>query len=226
MFHLMLHLKDSEVHIWKAHLDPAEDLFELCARLISDTERARAAAFCFDNDRRRWIMARGILRDLLGRYLKVPPQFVRIESQKNGKPYVIASPGLEFNLSHSAEIAVYAFCLKAVGIDVEKKRLIPEAVELASRYFSSEEQLLVKESDPAERSAAFLRCWSRKEALLKASGSGLSHLLTRFSPSESAPAWTIANVDVGEGYVAAVAMHPAFAYSKVRNWNSISGSPP
>jgi 4'-phosphopantetheinyl transferase len=212
----MFELNHREVHIWKAHLEPTKNVLRQYARLLSDTERERATALRFEENRNRWIIARATLRQLLGHYLQTTPESIALGSHANGKPHIVAASGIEFNLSHSAELAIFAFCQQPVGIDVEKKRLIPDATELSLRYFSDDRQLLVKESNPRERSTAFLRCWTRKEALLKASGSGLSDLAS--SPTEFSQEWTTTELDVGEYYVAAIAMRPSFECLAMRTW--------
>lgn len=176
----------SEVHVWRARLD-----FEVegLAATFLDSERRpmlawlspdesdRAGRFRFPEHRRRFILARAGLRWLLGRYLDIAPEEVRFNYEAKGKP-VLAAPHaakLHFNLSHSEELAVYAFsCDAPVGIDVEYLRALPEAMRLADRFFSAPEARAIASLTPEKQGVAFLRAWTRKEAYLKATGEGIS----------------------------------------------------
>ena len=114
-----------EVHLWKASLDQPESVLEDLAASLSANERCRAGRFCFERDRRRFIAARGVLRDILGRYLRVPAGSVNLVTLQHGKPELAdrTGNGLQFNLSHSHDLAVYAItCRRKVGVDIERVR--------------------------------------------------------------------------------------------------------
>jgi 4'-phosphopantetheinyl transferase len=171
-------------------------------RLLADDERRRAAAFAFDRDRRRFVVARARLRRLLGERLGVAPRAVRISYNPQGKPRL--APGydrdLRFNVAHSAELAVYAFADGAeVGVDVEALREPEDADGIAERAFSAGERR-------ACRAFGFFYCWTRKEAYLKALGLGLQPDLQRLDSSLPLPDWRIQSFVPAAGFVAALAV--------------------
>jgi 4'-phosphopantetheinyl transferase len=115
---------------------------------------------------------------LIGRYLSLPPQQVVFTYSEYDKPALALAPGgsrLQFNVTHSGNLALLAFCLDAaVGIDVEKKRPLPDGEQIARRFFSPHENRVFRSLPTEQRSAAFFNCWTRKEAYIKAIGEGLS----------------------------------------------------
>jgi 4'-phosphopantetheinyl transferase len=187
-------LGTSDVHVWAARLDlPSEALVRLAAMLSQD-ESERAARFRFDTHRDRFIAARGILRSLLGAYLRSPPGELRFEYGPNGKPALAATfveSGVSFNLAHSEELALIAVTrLGPIGVDVEQIRPVTEPDELVARFFSPRETALFQTLPTSQKSAAFFNLWTRKEAWLKATGEGIAHSLNRvevtFLPREPA----------------------------------------
>jgi 4'-phosphopantetheinyl transferase len=172
-------LDGGEVRVWSAHLDrlPAA----LLARSLSADEQERARRFHFERDRRRFAAARGLLRHLLGGYLGLDPARLRLRYGPWGKPSLAEDEGLRFNVSHSGGRALLAFAWRLdVGVDVERIRPVPEAEDLARRYFSPREGADLLRLAEGERQAAFFRCWTRKEAFVKATGDGLSRPLAAF----------------------------------------------
>ena len=157
-------MDDGVVEVWRADLALATD--DLAA-LLSREEAARASRFAREADGRRWARARGILRTLLGDYLGADPRALRIEIGADGKPHV-ADP-VHFNLSHSADVALYAFAAgRSVGIDIEVARARRvDPVVLARRVFGAEEALRIAALGPEDRGAEFLRGWARHEARIK-----------------------------------------------------------
>lgn len=155
--------------------------------LLSPDERERAARFHFRRDAMRWIVARAVLRQILGGCLGVDPRAVVLAYGAHGKPAVAAPIGdrnLQFSLAHSAHLAVYAVSVNCpVGIDVECMRALSEMDRLAERTFSRRECAALQRLPPALRSIGFFNCWTRKEAYIKAVGLGLSYPLDRFSVS-------------------------------------------
>jgi 4'-phosphopantetheinyl transferase len=182
-----LTIHPSEVHIWRAGLElPERALGDLAGTLAAD-EQLRASRFRFGRHRDRYVAGRGILRSLIGRYLTCDPAEIRFEYGVQGKPS-IASPKhgarLDFNLGHSDDLALFAFCLgRKIGIDLERERDIAEMPQLVSRNFSSQESAAWRSLPPGERKAAFFNCWVRKEAFIKAIGEGLSYPLQEFDVS-------------------------------------------
>lgn len=173
----------SEVHVWHAELDrPSTDINQF-AQILATDEQQRAERFRFEKDRRKFVVARGLLRTILASYLSrhsaTLPQQVIFSYSSKGKP-AIASPypsgELCFNVSHSHNMALYAIALnRPVGIDLEYIRPI-EAVELAQRFFLPSEAAIMRSLMGEDQHRAFFRGWTQKEAYLKATGDGLGGL--------------------------------------------------
>lgn len=166
------------VHLWTAHLDGQEEgVCNRWQRLLDEVEAARASRFYFERDRRRFTVARGILRALLARYLDAPPGALAFGYTEQGKPFLTSPQSkLHFNVSHSGGQALFAFAQNhEVGVDIEAgERLGDDWPGIARRYFSEREQSELFELPEPQRRAAFLTGWARKEAYLKATGLGIS----------------------------------------------------
>jgi 4'-phosphopantetheinyl transferase len=222
-----LALTPTDLYVWQVALDQAEDdVAHLHASLSAD-ERARADRFHFDRDRRRYIVARGRLRAIIGRYLDRAPGSLMFEYGPQGKPRLALLSGqlpLHFNVAHSHEIALYAITLAGeVGVDIEyTQRQVRDIDQIAARFFSSNEHAVYCTLPALDRRAAFLRCWTRKEAFIKAIGEGLSHPLDRFDVTLAAdqPAailyidgepvesntWSLFHLEPAADYIGAVAI--------------------
>lgn len=181
---LTLTLPSHEVHIWRAHFDLTAQSVTSFRRVLSAEEVDRAARFHFEKDQRRYIIARGILRYVLGRYLEIPPAEVQIRYNTRGKPEVATSSSLNFNLSHSGNIILYAFGQnRKIGIDIEQIRNNVEFLELAQHSFSPLERAALAQMPPQSIPQAFFNCWTRKEAYIKAIGEGFYFPLDCFDVS-------------------------------------------
>src|SRR5689334_19989736 len=179
-----LTLSNGEVHVWRAPLEQPDALQEMFLRSLAEDERARASRFHFEKHRRRFVVARGYLRTLLARYLDVQPDEVRFAYGHYGKPSVDHAHGLRFNMSHSHEVAVYAFVQEQeIGVDVEYIKTDFATEDIARKFFSKQEADALMSLPKDEQGRAFFRCWTRKEAYIKAIGSGLSHPLNEFDVS-------------------------------------------
>jgi 4'-phosphopantetheinyl transferase len=210
----------TEAHVYFARLDRP---LSRAAATLSDDERARAARFHFDRDRRRFAAARALLRSILAGYLQVPADEVAFTYDPNGKPR-LAGGGLSFNVSHSHGAAVFAFTSeREIGVDIERHPAPDDGDAVARHFFAPAEVAMLDSLPAAARPAAFLRCWTRKEAYIKARGDGLSLPLDSFEVSlepgagpallatrpdpEEARRWSL--VDLSRhcpGYVAALAL--------------------
>jgi len=213
------------VHIWELQIRASDPVTAQFERVLRPEEAARAARFRFERLQRSFILTRGALRVLLGHYLDSPPDHVQFKYSANGKPSLTDSAGLQFNTSHSGEIALFAFTLESeVGVDVEQIRPLEGMRELAGRYFCPEEASDLMALPAHQRQAAFFRCWTRKEAFIKATGEGLSapldsfrvtlgagdaRLLHRRHDAAAARAWTLHDVPSASQYAAAVAYRDA-----------------
>jgi 4'-phosphopantetheinyl transferase len=145
--------------------------------VLSTEEVARAKSFVVERPRRNYLASRAALRSLLGRYLGKPPSEVTILIDVSGKPR-LADGDLRFNLAHSGELALIAFTRDCeIGVDLELVRPIERALEIAARNFHPAELAAIRDASAEELAATFFRCWTRKEAVLKAVGLGLIHPL-------------------------------------------------
>lgn len=219
-------LGPGEVHVWRARLRlPAADVRGLEALLSAD-ERKRAAGFRFAEDRDAFVAARGLLRTLLARYLGTSPAEPRLRYGRQGKPALDADPGLatvHFNLSHSSDLALLAFSSDIeLGVDIERLRRNLAYEMIAARFFAPSETAALRRLPPEQRRPAFFVCWTRKEAVLKATGEGASRppesfevTLGRYQPPavasiDGSPAagreWFLADLHPGAGYAGALAL--------------------
>ncbi len=180
-------LAEQDVHVWKARLDVPADLLPEYQETLSMEELAKAQQFRFDVHRQRWTVAHAVLRILLGQYLGIAPQLLRFHTNAYGKPALVMpeqSYSLEFNLSHSANLALYAFSWQRhVGVDVEHMRADIPYDQLAQHSFSLHEQTTLCSLSGEQKHQAFYNCWTRKEAYIKARGMGLSLPLDLFDVS-------------------------------------------
>lgn len=173
-------LDNHEVQIWHSSLDISPEQQAIFLQTLSPDEVKRAQRFRFETHRSHFIAARGILRQLLGSYLNKTPQELVFEYNDHGKPF-LPNTTLQFNVSHSHDIAVYAFTNNyPIGIDIEQVRNTYEDA-VAKRYFSSQEYADLSQLPESERALTFYKIWSRKEAIIKALGIGLSFPLSSFS---------------------------------------------
>ncbi len=192
--------------------------------LAADEER-RAAGFRFPRDRERYVVGRGALRAVLGQYLRRRPEDIRFSYNAEGKPALageFSAERLRFNVAHADGLALVAVAReREVGVDLEKVRAI-EVEEIAERFFSAAEVAVLRGLPADRRVDAFFRCWTRKEAYLKATGKGLSGGLDQFdvslAPGEpaallahrGAPAeagrWQLRELAPAPGYVGALAV--------------------
>lgn len=170
-------LRATDVDVWEIALDEQPD--DVVARLrgtLSPDEEERADSFYFERDRRRFVVGRGVLRMLLGRYVGCAPADVVFRYGANGKPELAlagAAP-LHFNLAHSEGLALCAITRAGhIGIDVERVRDLPDWQYIAATCFSPSERHHVESAAPAARRLEFFRAWTRQEAALKATGVGL-----------------------------------------------------
>jgi len=216
---LELRLPNDEIHVWDAELDVPPTVLGRLEAALSGDERTRADRFFFARDRNRFIAARAILKQLLGRYLGRGPEDFEFGYGPYGKPYLEAKQGLppiRFNLSHSSGKAVFAFTSGSeVGVDLESVRADFARNEIAEAHFSQRELEELRRLSPSLKPEGFFLCWTRKEAYVKAQGAGLQIPLTSFSvsltpgqpeelESTDRDRWKIRSFRPAPGYVGAV----------------------
>ena len=177
-------LAADEAHVWAVPLAVDVAAHDTLWPTLTTDERGRADEFYFDHSRRRFVVSRGALRLLLGRYLGVRPEDIAIALGDGGKPRLAsdrAPPGLHFNVSHSGDLALVAVTRDCeVGVDVEQLREVSCLQRIAQRYFHPAEVIDVLNTERNQQNAAFLRCWTAKEAVLKARGTGITDSLDAF----------------------------------------------
>ena len=181
-------LPHSEVHVWRVALNADPTPY---SRILSEDERARAARFRFARDRDHYTVGRGVLRQLLGRYLTLPAEALEFRYGEHEKPSLAVPEGsdLRFNLSHAHGLALIAVTWgREVGVDLEYVRRDVGDEGIARRFFSPAEVAVLLSLPEAERKAAFFRCWTRKEAYLKGRGDGIYYGLHHFAVSITAEA--------------------------------------
>jgi 4'-phosphopantetheinyl transferase len=219
-------LGSDEVHVWRATLDQPTSQIESFRHTLAADEQARAERFYFQRDREHFIVARGVLRSLLGFYLNKAPECLSFRYSTHGKPALAwesCGDTVCFNLSHSHGVALYAVTRgREVGIDLECIRYNLETEQIAERFFSRREISTLRALPAALRRYAFFLCWTRKEAYIKARGEGLSLPLDQFDvsliPGEPAALlsihpdphealhWSLRELIPAPGYVAALAV--------------------
>jgi len=212
-------LKRGAVDVWRIALDQEDHALYDFRRMLEQDELDRAGRFHFDKHRRHFVVARGFLRSVIARYLETQPQALRFVYGAYGKPALESEHGLRFNLSHSNEVALLAVTLDAdLGVDVEHIRADFASEDIAQRFFSRAEVEIFNSLPHEERVAAFFRCWTRKEAYIKAIGKGLSQALDEFdvtlapgvepallrATDDDASRWLLTDVEVGQDYAGAL----------------------
>jgi 4'-phosphopantetheinyl transferase len=210
-----------EIHIWSYPLILTTEQLNQHYHFLSEDEKNRAQQFSMPLMRQRFIAARGFLRQLLGAYLALAPSSISFSYTAYKKPGLAQAhqSDLRFNLSHTDDLALYAFRLHhEIGVDIEKIRpSYSEAV--AKRIFSVEENKVLNALPPAKRHEAFYCLWSRKEAVIKAVGKGIFHLSHSLTLSPQPieekiqlenKCWTVIPLTVSAGYTASMATDPSF----------------
>jgi 4'-phosphopantetheinyl transferase len=193
-------LAGDEIHVWATTLNAPLHILEEFSATLSPEEKERANKFKFEKHRNQFIAGRGALRAILGQYLSAGPAGLRFDYSTNGKPTLakeFAGTGIHFNLAHSEEMALVAITrLGAVGVDVEGVRPVKNVDELVARFFSPRENSLFQKMPDDEKPVAFFNLWTRKEAMLKATGEGITRSLSlvevSFLPGEPARVMAIA----------------------------------
>lgn len=219
MFGLSSEIQTGEVHVWRVELMQPEHVIQALRSTLEQNELFRADRFHFEKDRRAFVVSRGFLREIVGRYTNTRPEQLRFSYGAYGKPAVEGR--LRFNMSHSRDLALIALTEDhELGVDVEYMRADFASADIARRFFSPVEVEVFDSLAEQEQVSAFFRCWTRKEAFIKATGKGLSQPLDGFDvtlgPGEppallrvhedDASRWSLSDVKIDEGYAAALAV--------------------
>ena len=217
-------LTEDEVQLWRIDLEAIGADESRWQRVLSADELERASRFHFSRDRQRFVASRAWLRTILASYLATDPNGLSFSYSKKEKPSLAqtrADSGVTFNVSHSGGIALLAFTRRReIGVDIEQVRSDADWEAIARRFFSTHEQTQLAALPTEEKVDAFFRCWTRKEAYIKATGDGLSLPLNQFDVSLAAGEksallatrpdgleagrWLLQEVPGGPGYIAAL----------------------
>ncbi|PPS45742.1 4'-phosphopantetheinyl transferase superfamily protein [Chroococcidiopsis sp. TS-821] len=179
-------LSGDEVHVWRVALDVDATIVHHLFSTLCATEQQRAERFYLQLHRDRFIVGRGVLRQILANYLQIHPSEINFSYNAYGKPSVVVADAepLRFNLSHSQELALIAVTQNSnVGVDLEFMRNDFPCQEIAAKFFSPTEVAVLRSLPPNLQTTAFFTCWTRKEAFIKATGKGLSLPLDKFDVS-------------------------------------------
>jgi 4'-phosphopantetheinyl transferase len=209
-----------EVHVWLVRADDAALCMACCENLLATAERDRAARFKFEKDRRLYTVAHAALRSILAGYLNVAPGDLEFEIGQRGKPRLaptFSNDSLQFNLSHSSEVALIAVTReREIGVDVEHVKKEFAFAEVAERYFTTREVSAIRALPQDLQRRAFYQCWTSKEAFLKAKGVGLSGELDEVEilldgqdsvrVKGTLAGWCLSELSPCDGYVGAVAL--------------------
>jgi 4'-phosphopantetheinyl transferase len=214
----------SEIHVWLVKLSEDSPVVERAHSVLSSDERERAMQFRSGSLRAAFVVSHGVLRILLGGYCNRQASDLKFGYGHQGKPFLAdAEFPIHFNMSHSGEVAAYAFAVgQELGVDIEQHRTFPDKEKIAARFFSTCEYSEFMRIPEQERDVAFFNCWVCKEAYIKARGGGLSIPLDSFQVSVAprdparlinvyanvaeAGAWTIQKFTPAPEYSGAVAV--------------------
>jgi 4'-phosphopantetheinyl transferase len=231
-------LPEKTIHVWYCNFDLNRDKVEYYSSLLSEDEKQKASRFKFKKDEVCYIISRGILRLLIGSYLRINPKDLNFKYTSFGKPFLTFENQLKFNVSHSGKMATFAFFQGTeIGVDIERIKDDFDVLELAQNFFSQKEIIALENQSKEELSKAFFRCWTRKEAFIKAEGSGLSFPLDKFAVSldddQNADLletqwnriekdiWQLYSFIPAKGYLGAVAIAHSNAQISYHNWDTL-----
>lgn len=211
-----------DITVIVCRLDPPADIVAALRSVLSTDERTRADRFHFDRHRRRFIVGRAVLRHLLATATGSAPEQVAFDYGEHGKPALRGNDALPFNLSNSSDLAAVAIGgSQPLGVDVEKIRPMDDGKAIAERFFSATEVAAFERLAHDDRDTGFFRCWTRKEAYIKAIGDGLTMPLDRFDVAlaadepcrmlridgdeRTAEGWSLDHFEPYDGYLGALA---------------------
>ncbi|NTS39487.1 4'-phosphopantetheinyl transferase superfamily protein [Flavisolibacter sp. BT320] len=216
------HLADGIIHVWRAPLHPLQFSPDDYLQELPPDEKQRAARFVQTEDRNRFLLGRKMLRSLVGYFYGTPPESVKIKTGSNGKPFLSTNEErpIFFNLSHAGHWVLLSMGLSESGVDVEAINHIDSPEDLFAACLSPEEQEALQEAP--DKRQLFCTYWTRKEALLKATGIGLVDELTAIPCLNGANRvkaklvrcnqdWDIQSFKLDEQHIASIALLPGSA---------------
>ena len=215
-------LPSDVIHVWRCSVPRDPGAINELVGLLAKDELTRAKRFRFEADRNEFVVTRGTLRTLLASYVCATATDLAFQYSEFGRPTLGGDSPIEFNVSHSSGMLLLAFARnRKIGVDVERIRRDFSTTAIAEQFFSEHERSELDKLPVAHRHEAFFRCWTRKEAFIKALGEGLSHPLHQFDvalqedanpillatrpDAREASRWELRNVAVADGFTATVA---------------------
>ncbi len=217
-------LTATSLHLWRANLNLPTPQLQALERILSTDELIRARRFKFLKHQQHFIAARGMLRQLLGRYLQQAPTEILFHYNEHGKPQLTQTPSLHFSVSHSHDWVTYAIGLQPLlGVDIERIHDIA-VTDIAQRFFSHTENQQLHHLALSEQRSAFFKLWTCKEAFIKAIGEGMTfplqnftidilanppHLVNIRDDATAAQSWTLQQFIPADDYIGAVAVKGA-----------------
>ena len=223
-------LGDNEVHLWRADLDQDSHIVRRMWCLLNEEEQDRAKRYAFERDRNHFTLARGVLRQLLSRYLRCSAEDIEFSVAPKGKPTIRGNPELRFSLSHSGGLVLYAFSMnRELGVDLEMEKTETSNLDIVESYFSGKEKAEFLALPPNIQNLAFYVGWTQKEAYLKARGEGLHMNLEDFDVSmnpgqpallrsEDAARWELHSFCPEPDFVAALVVEGANCRLRYWEW--------
>jgi 4'-phosphopantetheinyl transferase len=242
-FNAKMRIAEDEIHVWVVDMRASESQCATLRQWLDPQEIERGSLIPNPHKRRSFLVAHGVLRGLLARYVGCDPGAIALASDREGKPKLGFAEGIEFNMTHSAEWAAFAFSRNcAVGVDLEKVRALPGLNDIIRRVLCAEEAAELMLLAECDRERGFFCCWTRKEAYSKAIGIGLAEF-TKFrvaaNPDQPArmihigldaamaAAWSVDDLPMPPGYAGALA-YPGpkrrVLINRVSDWGEITGT--
>jgi 4'-phosphopantetheinyl transferase len=220
-FNSTMRIADDEIHVWVVDVRASESQCAMLMQWLDQQEMERASRIPNLEKRRSFLIAHGVLRCLLGRYVECDPGAIEFASDPEGKPKLVFPEGVQFNMTHSAEWAAFAFSANCtVGVDVEQVRSLPGLPDIIRRVLCAQEAAELMLLSECEREAGFFCCWTRKEACTKAIGIGMTafdkfcvavhpdqraQMIRTGFDSETTATWAIDDLPMPPGYAGALA---------------------
>lgn len=191
----IIEIAKNSVHLWIVETTGDEKKLSTLRKTFNDDENIRADKFIFEKDRNQFITAHGSLRKILSQYLSVDPGIIQFRKTNNKKPYItFPVTSLKFNISHSQEKILVAVGTDEMGVDIEKIKPGFEFKDFIKSYFSSKEQNAILNSSNANET--FYKFWTRKEAVLKATGIGIIDNLKEIEICETENLSNFSHIDL------------------------------
>ncbi|MBS1551822.1 MAG: 4'-phosphopantetheinyl transferase superfamily protein [Bacteroidetes bacterium] len=174
-------INKNEIHIYRTRTDLTLNELSVYEKYLSADERIKAGRYKFDHLKNNYTACRGFLREIISGYTGMRPGEIEFSYSEFGKPFLNGS-NIRFNVSHSGKAGIIAVNSDdELGIDIELIREVPDLLTLSRRFFSKTEIAELNKSDSSKITNSFFYCWTRKEAFIKALGTGLQHPLNSFS---------------------------------------------